>query len=155
MRLRVTAKAIPGTSHIGTDCFTAAPSPNLYFWKSRVRDRSTPKKSAPHCQRSAFVTRRGCANQLQQSPDRPRFVSPQAFGSAHRLIPSFSLPGLKLVRSPRLLAATLRSFTLITRRSRTRASYPSCVAVYPRDSRSRRVLCLISFFAFPNLQVRR
>jgi len=33
---------------------------------------------------------------------------------------------------------------LITRTARTRASYPSCVAVYPRDSQSRRVLCLAS-----------
>src|SRR6266550_4326950 len=41
--------------------------------------------------------------------------------------------------SPRLhsLAASLGSFTLITRSPRRpRASYPSCVAVYPRDSRS-------------------
>jgi hypothetical protein len=29
------------------------------------------KKSAPHFQRSAFVSRRGCANQLQYTPDRP------------------------------------------------------------------------------------
>jgi len=30
---------------------------------------------------------------------------------------------------------------MITRTARACASYPSCVAVYPRDSRSRRVLC--------------
>ena len=34
-----------------------------------------------------------------------------------------------------------RSFTLITRTARACASYPSCVAVYPRGSRPRRVLC--------------
>jgi hypothetical protein len=34
-----------------------------------------------------------------------------------------------------------RDFTLITRTPRACASYPSCLAVYPRDSRSRRVLC--------------
>jgi len=32
-------------------------------------------------------------------------------------------------------------FGMITRTPRACASYPSCVAVYPRDSRSRRVLC--------------
>src|SRR5207247_6444296 len=42
---------------------------------------------------------------------------------------------------PGLLAPTLAAFTLITRTARACASYPSCVAVYPRDSRSRRVLC--------------
>jgi len=30
------------------------------------------KRSAPHFQRSAFVSRKGCASQLQQSPDRQR-----------------------------------------------------------------------------------
>jgi len=35
-----------------------------------------------------------------------------------------------------------RDFTLITRTARARASYPSCVTVYPRESRSRRVRCL-------------
>ena len=39
--------------------------------------------------------------------------------------------------SPESLAATRRGFALITRTARARASYPSCVAVYPRDSRSR------------------
>jgi hypothetical protein len=34
---------------------------------------------------------------------------------------------------PRSLAAIRRGFTLITRTARARASYPSCVAVYPRD----------------------
>src|SRR5207247_8597688 len=42
---------------------------------------------------------------------------------------------------PGLLAPTLAAFTLITRTARACASYPCCVAVYPRDSRSRRVLC--------------
>jgi len=37
---------------------------------------------------------------------------------------------------PSSLAATHRGFTLITRTARARASYPSCVAVYPCDSRS-------------------
>jgi hypothetical protein len=35
-----------------------------------------------------------------------------------------------------------RRFTLITRTSHCSRQLPSCVAVYPRDSRSRRVLCL-------------
>jgi hypothetical protein len=34
-----------------------------------------------------------------------------------------------------------RSFTLITRTASCSRQLPSCVAVYPRDSRSRRVLC--------------
>jgi hypothetical protein len=34
-----------------------------------------------------------------------------------------------------------RHFTLITRTARACATYPSCVAVYPRDYQSRRVLC--------------
>ena len=43
---------------------------------------------------------------------------------------------------PSSLATTHRGFALITRSPRRPcASYPSCVAVYPRDSRSRRVLC--------------
>src|SRR5207245_9947464 len=51
---------------------------------------------------------------------------------------------LKLLRCPRSLAPTLVTFTLITRTGRACASYPSCVAVYPRDSQSRRVLCRAS-----------
>src|SRR5438874_11811719 len=47
---------------------------------------------------------------------------------------------LKLVRCP-LARSYPRHFTLITRTPRACASYPSCVAVYPRDSHSRRVLC--------------
>jgi hypothetical protein len=39
---------------------------------------------------------------------------------------------LKLVRSP-LARSYPRHLTLITRTTRARASYPSCVAVYPRD----------------------
>jgi hypothetical protein len=48
---------------------------------------------------------------------------------------------------PRLLAATRHGFTLITRSPRrpcarsSRLAFPSCVAVYPRDPQSRRVLC--------------
>jgi hypothetical protein len=42
---------------------------------------------------------------------------------------------------PALARSYPRHFTLITRTARARASYPSCVAVYPRDSRSLRVLC--------------
>ena len=34
---------------------------------------------------------------------------------------------------PALARCYPRSFTLITRTARARASYPSCVAVYPRD----------------------
>jgi len=34
-----------------------------------------------------------------------------------------------------------RHFTLITRTARCLRQLPSCVAVYPRDPRSRRVLC--------------
>jgi len=33
------------------------------------------------------------------------------------------------------------NFTLITRTAPCLRQLPSCVAVYPRDSRSRRVLC--------------
>src|SRR5881397_1410734 len=47
---------------------------------------------------------------------------------------------LKLARSPRSLTATLAAFTLITRTAPCLRQLPSCVAVYPRDSRSRRVL---------------
>jgi hypothetical protein len=39
---------------------------------------------------------------------------------------------------------TMGDFALITRTARARASYPSCVAVYPRDSQSLRVLCRCS-----------
>ena len=42
---------------------------------------------------------------------------------------------------PNSLVACPGDFTLITRTARACASYPSCVAVYPRDSQSRRVLC--------------
>jgi len=42
---------------------------------------------------------------------------------------------------PTLTRSYPRRFTLITRTARARASYLSCVAVYPRDSPSRRVLC--------------
>jgi len=45
-------------------------------------------------------------------------------------------------RSLPALSPALAAFTLITRTARACASYPRCVAVYPRDSRSRRVLCL-------------
>jgi hypothetical protein len=49
------------------------------------------------------------------------------------------LPQLKLACVPaRSVAAA--TFALITRTARACASYPSCTAVYPRDSRSRRVL---------------
>jgi hypothetical protein len=41
---------------------------------------------------------------------------------------------------PRLLAVTGHGFTLITRTSQCLRQLPSCVAVYPRDSQSRRVL---------------
>ena len=43
---------------------------------------------------------------------------------------------LKLIRYPRLLAPTLVAFTFITRTARCLCQLPSCVAVYPRDSRS-------------------
>ncbi len=45
--------------------------------------------------------------------------------------------------SPRgsILAATHRGFALITRTNRCLRQLPCCVAVYPRDSQSRRVLC--------------
>src|SRR5205814_608962 len=42
---------------------------------------------------------------------------------------------------PNSLFAYPGDFTLITRTACACASYPSCVAVYPRDSQSRRVLC--------------
>jgi len=37
-----------------------------------------------------------------------------------------------------------RDFALITRTSQCLRQLPSCVAVYPRDSQSRRVLCRFS-----------
>jgi hypothetical protein len=43
------------------------------------------------------------------------------------------LPPFETRSLPSLLAATHRGFTLITRTTRARASYPSCVAVYSRD----------------------
>jgi len=49
--------------------------------------------------------------------------------------------GFETLSAPSSLAAALRGFTLITRTAPACASYyPSCVAVYPRDSQSRRVL---------------
>src|SRR5205809_3941994 len=51
-----------------------------------------------------------------------------------------SLCALKLVRLPLSLAATLTAFTLITRTAPCLRQLPSCVDVYPRDTRSRRVL---------------
>jgi len=48
---------------------------------------------------------------------------------------------LKLARCPHSLIASLATLPWSLALPRARASYPSCVAVYPRDSRSRRVLC--------------
>jgi len=48
---------------------------------------------------------------------------------------------LKLGRYPHFLAATVAALPWSLALPRARASYPSCFAVYPRDSRSRRVLC--------------
>jgi len=48
---------------------------------------------------------------------------------------------LKLVCCPRALAPTLVTSPWSLARPRACASYPSCVAVYSRDARSRRVLC--------------
>jgi hypothetical protein len=45
---------------------------------------------------------------------------------------------------PSSLAATHRDFALITRTARCLRQLPSCVAVYPRESQSRRVLCRFS-----------
>jgi len=57
---------------------------------------------------------------------------------------------LKLARCPHSLAATLAA-TLITRTARCLRQLPSCVAVYLRDSRSRRVLCCWSLSSIPDL----
>ena len=56
---------------------------------------------------------------------------------------------LKLVCFPASLAATHRGLALITRTARCLRQLPSCVAVYPRDSQSRRVL-----FACPKSSIR-
>jgi hypothetical protein len=45
---------------------------------------------------------------------------------------------------PALARRYHRDFALITRTARCLRQLPSCVAVYPRESRSRRVLCRIS-----------
>src|SRR6059036_3960234 len=50
-------------------------------------------------------------------------------------------PPLKLALSPHSLAVTSQLYLDHSHCPRACASYPSCVAVYPRDSRSRRVLC--------------
>jgi hypothetical protein len=42
---------------------------------------------------------------------------------------------------PALTRSYLVAFTLITRTAPCLRQLPSCIAVYPRDSRSRRVLC--------------
>jgi len=56
-----------------------------------------------------------------------------------RDLPSFHYSEmLKLARCPHSLIGW---FTLITRTAPCLRQLPSCVAVYPRDSRSRRVLC--------------
>jgi hypothetical protein len=55
-----------------------------------------------------------------------------------------ALPSTRAIETrslPSSLAATHCGFALITRTAGACASYPSCVAVYPRDSQSRRVLC--------------
>src|SRR5437773_7437432 len=49
-------------------------------------------------------------------------------------------PDLKLTRCP-TCSSLPRDFTVITRTAPCLRQLPSCVAVYPRDSRSRRVLC--------------
>jgi hypothetical protein len=51
----------------------------------------------------------------------------------------FAPAHLKLVRFP--AHSPLPNFTLITRTAPCLRQLPSCVAVYPRDTRSRRVLC--------------
>jgi hypothetical protein len=52
---------------------------NRHSWQRIPRESAgicrCEKKSAPHFQRSAFVLRRGCANQLQYSPARPGRLS--------------------------------------------------------------------------------
>src|SRR5438132_2601250 len=72
-----------------------------------------------------------------------------------------------VARAPRgsILAATHRGFALITRMAPSSRQLPSCVAVYPRDSRSRRVLCRfpqtlhsltrdVFYVAFPKCSIR-
>src|SRR5437016_3967393 len=70
------------------------------------------------------------------------FNSPQEHKCAERedRINKMKQNVLKLARSPRSLTATLAAFTLITRTAPCLRQLPSCVAVYPRDTRSRRVL---------------
>jgi len=60
-----------------------------------------------------------------------------------------SLPkGFETRSAPALLtASTLVAFTLITHTASCLRQLPSCVAVYPRDSRSRLVLCRSTPFA--------
>ena len=67
----------------------------------------------------------------------PRFDS---WAPAHF---DLSVLPIYVARAPRgsILAATHRGFALITRMAPSSRQLPSCVAVYPRDSRSRRVLC--------------
>ena len=59
-------------------------------------------------------------------------------------------PRFETLSAPSSLAATLRGLTLITRTAPARASYPSCVAVYPRDSRS----ATCSIWLFPSARFR-
>ncbi len=83
-----------------------------------------------------------------ETPGRCRFDADSRAPTRYHLHPEPSsmilylavVTPLKLVRCP-LARSYPRHFTLITRTPRACASYPSCVAVYPRDSRSRRVLC--------------
>jgi hypothetical protein len=72
-----------------------------------------------------------------QQSRRPQAIRP--IRSVTRMLPKCRT--FETRSSPTLAQPLPRSFTLITRTARARASYPSCVAVYPRDSRSRRVLC--------------
>src|SRR5438046_1234946 len=74
-----------------------------------------------------------CISALPAALDRYLTALP-----AMSLIPSAPL---KLVWLPSSLATTHRGFALITRTAPCLCQLPSCVAVYPRDSRSRRVLC--------------
>ena len=64
---------------------------------------------------------------------------------AHLCLPRRSLGVGGSLASPRLHSRSCPCrFTLITRTSQCLRQLPSCVAVYPRDSQSRRVLCRCS-----------
>ena len=76
------------------------------------------------------------------------FNSPQGYKCAERqdrINKMQTKKLLKLARLPVRSALPIAAFTLITRTAPCLRQLPSCVAVYPRDTRSRRVLSRKSF----------